>query len=63
MQRQHAVLQADDEHAGEFQSLGGVQGQQRHALGALVPEISIARERDDVKKTRLIAVAALRQGQ
>ena len=35
-----------------------MQGQQRHALGTLVPEIGVARERDRVEKARRITAAA-----
>src|SRR5262249_17793225 len=54
-----AVFEADDEHAGEFETLCRVQRQQRNALGARVPEIDAARERDSIAETRLVVAAAL----
>ena len=52
MKRQDAVLEADDEHDREFQPLGGVQRQQRDAVGARIEEVRLARERDGVEEAR-----------
>src|SRR5262249_52568315 len=61
MEGQHAVLQPNDEHDRKLQALRGVQGQERYAVGARVPELRIRRQRGHVLEARRIIAARCRE--
>ena len=61
VQRQEPVFEPDDEHDREFEPLGGVQRQQRYALGARIEEVDLARQRHRIEHAGAVAVAGLRQ--
>ena len=59
MQRQEAILQPDDEHDRKFQALGGMQGEERHAIRARIEEIGVARDRDGIEEAQAVVPAGL----
>ena len=61
MERQQAVLKPDDEHDRKFESLGGMQGQERNAVGARIPEHRVRRERRRILQAHTIIAARLRE--
>ena len=58
-ERQQTVLEADDEDDGELEPLGGVKCQERHRVGAGIPEIRIRREQKPILEVPAPASARL----
>src|SRR5215468_3300680 len=61
MEWQQAVLKPDDEYDRKLEPLGGMQGQERNAVGARIPEQRVRRERRRILQAHAIISARLRE--
>jgi len=60
-ERHQAVFETGDEHDRKLEPLGGMQGQERNAVGARIPEHRVRRERRRILQAHAIIAARLRE--